>query len=121
MRDLDLSNPHLLPRVQLEQTQQTAQRVLDYTAGMDFAGFVADGRTQDAVRYNLNQLGQTAVSMHKSVQEGVVGLGWRRILDLPDILGRLHFGIQDEILWDLIQHTLPYWLVVLEESLEQPG
>lgn len=119
MRDPDIPNPHLLPRVHLKQMKQAAQRVLDYTAGMNFAEFAADERTQDAVRYNLNLLGQIAATMHKSVREEVSGLDWRRILDLPDLVSNLHFGIQDEILWDLIQRTLPYWLVVLEETLEQ--
>jgi uncharacterized protein with HEPN domain len=119
MRDPDIPNPHLLPRVHLKQMKQAAQRVLAYTAGMNFAEFAADERTQDAVRYNLNLLGQIAATMHKSVREDVRGLDWRRILDLPDLVSNLHFGIQDEILWDLIQRTLPYWLVVLEETLEQ--
>jgi uncharacterized protein with HEPN domain len=119
MRDPDIPNPHLLPRVHLKQMKQAAQRVLAYTAGMNFAEFAADERTQDAVRFNLNQLGQIAATMHKSVREEVSGLDWRRILDLPDLVSNLHFGIQDEILWDLIQRTLPYWLVVLEETLEQ--
>ncbi|WP_337868532.1 HepT-like ribonuclease domain-containing protein [Meiothermus sp.] len=119
MRDPDLPNPHLLPRVHLEQMKQAAQRVLDYTAGMSFTDFAADGRTQDAVCYNLNQLGVIAATMHARVREEIGGLDWRRILDLPEIVSRLHFGIQDEILWDLIQRTLPYWLVVLEETLEQ--
>ncbi len=120
MRDPSIPNPHLLPKVHLEQMKQAAQRVLDYTAGMDFADFSRDGRTQEAVRYNLNQLGVIAAAMHKNVREQV-GLDWRSILDLPEVVSRLHFGIQDEILWDLIQRTLPYWLVVLEEALEQPG
>lgn len=122
MRDPDIPNPHLLRRVHLEQMKQAAQRVLDYTAGMDFAEFATDVRTQDAVRYNLNQLGVIAAAMHKRVRGELAGLDWRRILDLPEVVERLHFGIQDEIIWDLIQRTLPYWLVVLEETLEQqPG
>ncbi len=120
MRDPNTPNPHLLKRVHLEQMQLAAQRILDYTAGMDFAEFVADQRTQDAVRYNLQQLGEVAVLMHKSLREELPELDWRSILDLPDLVSRLHFGIQDEILWSLIQRTLPYWLVVLEEALEQP-
>lgn len=119
MRDPDLPNPHLLPRVHLEQMKQAAQRVLDYTVGMSFADFAADGRTQDAVCYNLNRLGVIAAAMHVRVREEVGGLDWRRILDLPEIASHLHFGVQDEIIWDLIQRTLPYWLVVLEETLEK--
>ncbi|GIW24760.1 DUF86 domain-containing protein [Meiothermus sp.] len=120
MRHPDTPNPHLLKRVHLEQMQQAAQRILDYTAGMDFTEFAADGRTQDAVRYNLHQFGLIAATLHKSAREELTELDWRSILDLPDLVSRLHFGIQDEILWDLIQRTLPYWLVVLEETLGPP-
>lgn len=119
MRNPDLPNPHLLKQVHLGQMRQAAQRILDYTAGMEFAEFAADGRTQDAVRYNLHQLGVTAATLHKSVREELTELDWRSILDLPDLVGRLHFGIQDEILWDLIQRILPYWLVILEENLQE--
>lgn len=120
MRGPDIPNPHLLKQVHLEQMQQAAQRILDYTAGMEFAEFAADGRTQDAVRHNLHRLGTIAATLHKSVREELTELDWRSILDLPDLVSRLHFGIQDEVLWDLIQRTLPYWLVVLEETLEPP-
>lgn len=119
MRDLDPPNPHLLPRVHLEQMQQAAQRILGYISTMDFDSFASDPRTQDAVRYNLHRLGVVAATLHKSQREKLSELDWRSILDLPDLVGRLHFSIQDEILWDLIQRALPYWLVVLEEALEQ--
>ncbi|GIW33325.1 DUF86 domain-containing protein [Meiothermus sp.] len=119
MRNPDLPNPHLLFQVHLGQMQQAAQRILDYTAGMEFAEFAADGRTQDAVRYNLQQIGVIAATLRKSEREALAELDWRSILDLPDLVGRLHFGIQDEILWDLIQRTLPYWLVILEENLQE--
>lgn len=121
MRNPDTPNPHLLARVHLEQMQQAAQRILDYTAGMDFTEFATDGRTQDAVRHNLHRLGTLAATLHKSEREALTELDWRSLLDLPDLVGRLHFGIQDEILWDLIQRNLPYWLVLLEETLEEPS
>ncbi|MGK0617645.1 HepT-like ribonuclease domain-containing protein [Meiothermus cerbereus] len=119
MRHANTPNPHLLMRVHLEQMQEAAQRILDYTAGMDFATFSADPRTQDAVRYNLHRMGVVAAALHKSEREALSELPWRSILDLPDLVTHLHFGIQDEILWDLVTRTLPYWLVVLEETLER--
>jgi uncharacterized protein with HEPN domain len=119
MRGPEIPNPHLLARVHLEQMQQAAQRILDYTSGIDFSEFAADGRTQDAVRFNLHRLGTLAATLHKSQREELSELAWRSILDLPDLVGRLHFGIQDEILWDLVQHHLPCWLVVLKKTLGQ--
>lgn len=56
--------------------------------------------------------------MPPSMREEPTELDWRSILGLPNLVGQLHFGIQDEILWDLIQRILPY-LVALEEALEQ--
>lgn len=119
MRHTETPNPRLQKRVYLEQMQEAARRVLRYTAGMKLADFVTDLRTQDAVRHNLHRLGAVAAAMHPSLREELPELDWRSILDLPDLVSHLHFGIQDEILWDLIQRTLPYWLVVLEEALEQ--
>jgi len=119
MHHANTPNPHLLLRVHLEQMQEAAQRILDYTAGMDFAAFSADPRTQDAVRYNLHRMGVVAAALHKSEREALTELPWRSILDLPDLVTHLHFGIRDEILWDLVTRALPYWLVVLEETLEQ--
>ncbi|MFN3390352.1 MAG: DUF86 domain-containing protein [Meiothermus ruber] len=119
MRHAQTPNPHLLKRVYLEQMQEAAQRILRYTSGMEFDDFATDLRTQDAISHNLHRLGLVAAAMHPSLREELPELDWRSILDLPDLVGHLHFGIQDEIIWDLIQRTLPYWLVVLEEALEQ--
>lgn len=119
MRHTHTPNPHLQKRVYLVQMREAAQRILRYNAGMDFAAFAADARTQDAISHNLHRLGTVAATMPPSMREELTELDWRSILDLPNLVGQLHFGIQDEILWDLIQRILPYWLVVLEEALEQ--
>jgi len=105
-------------RLYFEQIQQGCRRALDFTTGLDFQDFVADWRTYDAVMHNLEVIGTAASKIPKEAREEYPGLQWREIMVLPHLVTHLHFGIQDEILWDLVQTRLPQWLLEVSRILQ---
>jgi uncharacterized protein with HEPN domain len=102
------------PDLLLRQIGQALSRALDYTAGLEFADFVAEPRTQDAVLYNLTRLGLAAEAVPAEVRARYPGLEWEAITPLAELFTRLHFGVQDEIVWDLVRDRLPVWRSALE-------
>ncbi|MER3484216.1 MAG: hypothetical protein C4332_14785 [Meiothermus sp.] len=97
----------------LQEMRQAALRVLDYTAGLEFADFVGDSRTYDAVLFNLERLGLAASRVPPEERDGYAELPWEQLTSLSQIFIRLHFGVQDEIVWNLIKSKLPKWLSLL--------
>jgi uncharacterized protein with HEPN domain len=84
-----------------------AAKVIAYTQGIDFDSFLADNRTYDAVLRNLELIGEASKHVPESFRQQHPTIDWRRMAGLRDILAHAYFGVDDPILWDLIQHKIP--------------
>ena len=111
-------------------TNETRQRLLDvlvsceaidrYTAGLDFAAYERDTMVQDAVERRLGIIGE-ALSRVAALEPALVD----RIPELRQIVGlrnRVIHGydaVDDEIVWDVVQHWLPRLQAHVAELLEE--
>ena len=91
----------------LQDIATSATKVLVYTHGMDSDSFLADDRTYDAVLRNLELIGEATKHVPESFRQQHPTIDWRRMAGLRDILAHAYFGVDDSILWDLIQHKIP--------------
>jgi uncharacterized protein with HEPN domain len=111
-------------------TNETHQRLLDvqvscqaigqYTAGLDFAAYERDAMVRDAVERRLGIVGE-ALSRVATLEPSLAD----RIPDLRQIVGlrnRVIHGydaVDDEIVWDVVQHWLPRLQAHVAELLEE--
>ncbi len=91
----------------LQDISICAAKVVAYTEGMDFDSFLADERTYDAVLRNLELIGEATKHVPEPFRQQHPMIDWRRMAGLRDILAHAYFGLDDPILWDLIQHKIP--------------
>ena len=94
------------PRVLLEDMLEALARIERYTDGFQ-AGSLEDGRTLDAVLRNLEVLGEAAKHMPEAGRNRWPQVEWRKIAGLRDVLAHEYFGIDDEIIKDVVAHKLP--------------
>jgi uncharacterized protein with HEPN domain len=85
---------------------EATRRITEYLRGLDYAAFVADPRTQDAVVRNLEIVGEAARALPDEVKDAAPEIEWRKIIGLRNILVHQYFGVNLPIIWDLVQAKL---------------
>lgn len=94
-------------RVYLEDVLEAIARIQRYTRGVSRDAFGSDERTVDAVVRNLEVIGEAVKQLPTEVRSRAPAVEWQKIAGLRDILIHQYFGIDIEIVWDVVQTKLP--------------
>ena len=94
-------------KVSLEDILEAAQKIRGYTEGLSETTFSADSKTLDAVVRNLEIIGEAVKKIPNDIRSAYPEADWKKIAGLRDILIHEYFGIDPEIIWDILQHKLP--------------
>ena len=94
-------------KVYMEDILKAAEKVIKYTAGLSPEDFVRDEKTLDAVVRNLEIIGEAVKNVPEDIRKQFPHIEWKKIAGLRDILIHEYFGIDVEIVWDVITNKLP--------------
>jgi len=94
-------------RVYLRDILDAIVKIERYVASSSFEEFMKNELVVDAVVRNLEIIGEAVKRLPKNVTTEHKDMGWRRIAGLRDILIHEYFGVDLEILWDIIKNKLP--------------
>ena len=103
----------------LEDIQESCSRVLRYTQDMTFEQFRADDKTYDAVVRNLEIIGEAAKGLPDDVRAMMPDIEWSKATGLRNIVAHAYFGINDEILWDVVQNKVPPMKAAVDGFMEK--
>ena len=93
-------------RIYLDDIVHACEKVHRFTAGISQATFQADERTFDAVVRNLEVIGEAAKHVPEHVRQQMPEIEWRKVAGLRDVLSHAYFGIDADVLWDIISNKL---------------
>jgi uncharacterized protein with HEPN domain len=82
---------------------------------------VNDTKTFDAVVLNLQIIGEAVKSIPDSVKAKYPQVDWRRIAGLRDVIAHGYFGLNEDLLWDLVQNRVPQLAEQIQEILALEG
>lgn len=91
----------------LQDIKDSIAKIMNYTEGYDMERFRADSRTVDAVIRNLEVIGEAAKKLPEEVKIKDGPGEWRKITGLREILSHEYFGIDSEMIWDIVARKLP--------------
>ena len=100
-------------KVFLEDILEAVGKIRDYTDGISQQGFTADAKTFDAVIRNLEIIGEAVKRIPEEIRSLRPEVEWKRIGRLRDILIHQYFGVDVQIVWDIVQRRL----TSLEEAI----
>ena len=102
----------------IEDMIEFGERVLSYNEGLDQDNFLADRRTYDATLRNIELIGEAASHVPDYVREAHPDIPWRRIVGTRNRVAHGYLGIDNDVVWDIIQTDVPDLLPRLREMLE---
>jgi uncharacterized protein with HEPN domain len=103
----------------LADIQEAMQRVLEYTQGLSFDAFMEQRMAQDAVLRNLQVIGEATKKLSDDLCATQPNVPWQDMAGLRDRIVHDYFGIDYEIVWDVIENDLPALLPVIEAILHE--
>jgi uncharacterized protein with HEPN domain len=96
-------------------------RIQTYTSAFTYAQFLADHKTQDAVIRNIEILGEAAKHVPATLTRTYPEIEWKSIAGMRDKLVHDYFGVNLDILWDVLTTKLPVLLKQVDGIIEETG
>lgn len=94
--------------VYLEDMTSACSDILDFTRGFSSSSeLTKDRRTFLAVVRCLEILGEAARQVPQEFKDKHEEIPWREISSLRNIIAHEYFGLDQEILWDVVQTQIP--------------
>jgi uncharacterized protein with HEPN domain len=94
-------------RVYLEDILEATRKIASYTANLSKAAFLDDEKTFDAVVRNLEVIGEAVKKLPEDLRAQHPALEWKKMAGLRDILIHEYFGLDSEIVWDIVKNKVP--------------
>jgi len=91
----------------LEDIWEAIEKIGRYTVELSKNGFLENEKTIDAVVRNLEVIGEAANRLPDQFKMDNETIAWRKIIGLRNRIVHEYFGIDSEIVWQIIQADLP--------------
>ena len=105
-------------RMYVQDMIEFAERALSYVEGMDVERFITDERTYDAVMRNIELIGEAATHVPGNVREMERAIEWGSIIGARNQVAHGYLGVDNDIVWDILNNDIPELLGRLRGLLE---
>ncbi len=102
-------------RFYLDDMIKFCEKVLSYTERLDRKGFESDEKSYDATIRMLELLGEAATHIPDTIREPASSIPWRQVVATRNRLIHGYLGIDNDVLWSIIQDDIPVLLHELKK------
>ena len=91
----------------LKDMLEAIRKIENYSENITLDTLVEDELVQDAIIRNLEILGEAVKNIPEHVKNENPDIEWKKIAGLRDIITHAYFGIDVEIIWDVVENKIP--------------
>lgn len=92
-------------------------KIEKYSQNISLADFQENELIQDGVVRNLEIIGEAVKKLPDNIKDSYSNIEWRKISGLRDILIHEYFGIDTEIIWDIITKKIPDLKITVQKII----
>lgn len=82
-------------------------KIEKYINNISFSQFSKNELVQDGVVRNLEIIGEAIKNISFDIKQKTSEIEWKKISGLRDILIHAYFGVDRQIIWDIVKNKLP--------------
>jgi uncharacterized protein with HEPN domain len=98
---------------------EAANKIRKYVQNMDFEAFLSDDKTRDAVIRNFEIIGEAANRIHPDFKDTYPEIEWQRIRGFRNRVVHDYFGIDYELVWNIIENYLDLLSLRIEQLIAE--
>lgn len=91
----------------LDDIREAIARIAAYIGDMSYEAFLLDIKTQDAVIRNIEIVGEAAKGVSDRLRNANPQVPWRSMAGMRDRLIHQYFGVNLDIVWQVVSCELP--------------
>lgn len=107
------------PQVFLQHIIECIKNIEIDTKNYDAEKFIRIRRTQDAVLRNLEIMGEAVKNLPDDLKREHPEVSWKKVARFRDILIHFYFGVDLNIVWNVVREDLPELKKNIEKILKE--
>ena len=106
------------PRLYFGDILESGGAILDFVEGLSFEDFCDDRKTYSAVIREFEIIGEAVAKLPESYRKRSPDVEWQDIKDFRNLLTHEYFGVDLEIVWNVIEDDLPVLMRAVKRMLK---
>jgi len=91
----------------LEDILNSINLIEEYIGILEFNEFKQSRMVVDAVIRNFEIIGEAAKNIPADIQNKYPEIPWRKMNNLRNLISHVYFGIDYEMIWEIVKNNLP--------------
>lgn len=105
----------------IQDIYDSIEEVGEFVAEMTFEEFSKDRKTINAVIRSIEVIGEASKNIPNSLKEKYPDIPWKKMAGMRDKLMHEYFGVDLEIIWQVIKQDLPLLKALIKKILSEIG
>jgi len=107
--------------VYLQDMLESIAAIDSFVSGFDLESFSTDRKTCSATLRELEIIGEAGGRVSEEFKNLHQEIDWRTLKDFRNVLAHEYFGVNLDIVWDVVQNKLSKLKCLLEAALKETG